>query len=516
LINEAARSFTKFFMYEPVPDRFNIARHCLQDNARRRPGDTAFTVVGDDGEHRWTYSQLDRHVRALAKGFQDLKLAPFSRIMIRMGNEAGAALAYFAAIAAAYVPLLASSQLTQEEAEFLLADCGASVLILGADFESETYSERAAHVLRGADLEQLAAGDPIADYADTGADDPAYLVYTSGTTSRPKGVLHAQRAVWGRRPMHRHWIGLEESDVLLHAGAMNWTYTLGVGVVDPLANGAAALLYNGRPDPAVWPALMERHRATIFAAVPGVYRQILKSGACGRYDLSSLRHCLSAGAALPPALAAEWREKTGKEIFEAFGMSEISTFISSGPTTPVRPGSPGRPQPSRRIAALPLEGGETPLPSGQTGVLAVHRSDPGLMLRYWNRPEEEQDAFRGEWFVSGDLVEIDADGYVWHHGRRDEIMNAMGYRVSPAEVEKCLASFEGVVEAAVAERAGRDAESTIIKAYVVTRDGAPHDAEAILAYCRAHLAGYKCPRAVSFLEALPRNRNGKLDRARLV
>jgi acyl-coenzyme A synthetase/AMP-(fatty) acid ligase len=451
----------------------------------------------------------------LAKGFQDLKLAPFSRIMIRMGNEAGAALAYFAAIAAGHVPLLASSQLTQEEAEFLLADCDASVLILGGDFESEIYLERVAHVLRGGDLQRLAAGAPLAEYADTGANDPAYLVYTSGTTSRPKGVLHAQRAVWGRRPMRRHWLGIEASDVLLHAGAINWTYTLGVGVVDPLAAGASGLLYNGRPDPAVWPALIESHRATIFAAVPGVYRQILKSGACDGRDLSSLRHCLSAGAALPPALAAEWRKKTGKEIFEAFGMSEISTFISSGPTTPVRPGSPGRPQPSRRIAALSLDGGETPLPSGETGALAVHRSDPGLMLRYWNRPAEEEDAFRGEWFVSGDLVEIDADGYVWHHGRRDEVMNAMGYRVSPAEVEKCLTSIDGVVEAAVAERPGRDAESTIIKAYVVTRDGVSQDPDAILAHCRTHLAGYKCPRVVSFLDALPRNRNGKLDRSRL-
>jgi acyl-coenzyme A synthetase/AMP-(fatty) acid ligase len=500
---------------EPVPVRFNLARYCLEDNARRRPNDTAFTVVGDDGDHRWSYGQLDGQVRALAKGFQDLGLAPFSRVMVRMGNEAGAVLAYFAAIAAGYVPLLASSQLTRDEADFLLSDCGAAVLILGADFESEAHPDREALVLRRDDLERLAAGDPLEAYADTCAEDPAYLVYTSGTTSRPKGVLHAQRAVWGRRPMHRHWIGLTSSDVVLHAGAMNWTYTLGVGVVDPLASGAAGLLYNGQPDPTVWPALVERHRATIFAAVPGVYRQILKSGAQERHDLSSLRHCLSAGAALAPSLAMEWREKTGKEIFEAFGMSEISTFISSGPTTPLRPGSPGRPQPSRRVAVLPLEGNEVPLPIGQIGALAVHRGDPGLMLRYWNRPEEERDAFRGEWFVSGDLVEVDAEGYVWHHGRRDEIMNAMGYRVSPAEVEQCLQSFAGVAEAAVAERPGRDAEATIIKAFVVAKDGASRDAEAILAHCRAHLAGYKCPRVVAFLDALPRNRNGKLDRARL-
>jgi acyl-coenzyme A synthetase/AMP-(fatty) acid ligase len=315
--------------------------------------------------------------------------------------------------------------------------------------------------------------------------------------------------------MREHWTGLGPGDVMLHAGAINWTYTLGVGVVDPLSAGASAVLYNGHPDPAAWPRLIETYRATIFAAVPGVFRQILKYGAPEAANLSSLRHALSAGAALPSSLLADWRTRTGKEIFEAFGMSEISTFVSSGPTAPVRPDSPGRPQPGRAVAALPQEGGETPLRPGETGLLAVRRDDPGMMLGYWNREEEEREAFRGEWFVSGDIVEFDADGYMWRHGRVDEVMNAGGYRVSPAEVEKRLLEIDGVVEAAAAERPGRDATATIIKAYVVMRDGAARDETAILDYCRAHLAAYKCPRAVMFLDALPRNANGKLNRAAL-
>jgi acyl-coenzyme A synthetase/AMP-(fatty) acid ligase len=241
----------------------------------------------------------------------------------------------------------------------------------------------------------------------------------------------------------------------------------------------------------------------------------LKYAAPETADLSSLRHGLSAGAALAPSLLAEWRARTGKEIFEAFGMSECSTFISTGPTTPVHPGSPGRPQPGRVVAALPADGGDAPLPAGETGVLAVRRDDPGLMLGYWNRPDEERDAFRGEWFVSGDLVAFDSEGYMHHHGRADEVMNAGGYRVSPAEVEKCLLAFDNVAEAAAAERPGRDGETTIIKSYVVMRDNAPEDEEAILAHCHAHLAAYKRPRSVVFLDALPRNANGKLNRSAL-
>lgn len=496
---------------DPVPARFNLARYCLAENARLRPGDPAITVVGDHGALRWTHGELDVAVRRLAAGFRSLGLAPGARVMIRMGNEANAALAYFAAIAAGYVALLASSQLTFEEADFLLRDCAAGALLLGAAFEKEAHDGPAV-VLRAADIARLGETTPIADYADTGPDDPAYLVYTSGTTSRPKGVLHAQRAAWGRRPMRDHWTGLRPGDVMLHAGAMNWTYTLGVGIVDPLSAGASAVLYNGHPDPAKWPRLIEAYGATIFAAVPGVFRQILKYGAPESADLSTLRHGLSAGAALPAALLTEWRARTGKEIYEAFGMSEISTFVSSGPTTPIRIDSPGRPQPGRAVAALPQTGCDTPLPAGETGLLSIRRDDPGMMLGYWNRPAEEREAFRGDWFVSGDLVEFDADGYMWRHGRVDELMNAGGFRVSPAEVEKCLLSLDGVVDAAVAERPGRDADTTIIQAYVVLREGAMLDEAAVLAHCGEHLAAYKRPRAVVFLATLPRNANGKLDR----
>ena len=502
-------------MREPVPARFNLARYCLAENARFQREKPALTIVGDDHALRWTHGELDEKVRRLAAGLNALGLPAGSRVMIRMGNEANAALAYFAAIAAGYVALLASSQLTFEEAYFLRADCGAGVLLLGADFEAEPHAGDGLHVLRGAEIARLFETPPLENYVDTGANDPAYIVYTSGTTSRPKGVLHAHRAAFARRVMYPHWMGLGPADTMLHAGAINWTYTLGVGVVDPLACGAQAVLYNGRADAGVWPRLIDEFHATIFAAVPGVYRQILKQGGLEQCSLATLRHGLSAGAALAPSLLAEWRERTGKEIFEAYGMSEISTFVSSGPTTPVRPGSPGRPQPGRRVAALPRDGGETPLPAGEIGLLAVHEGEPGLMLGYWNRGEEEAQARRGEWFVSGDLVDFDADGYVHLHGRADEVMNAGGYRVSPAEVERCLLHHPLVAEAAVAERPGRDAGTSIVKAYVAPRDGAVLSEAEILAYCAEHLATYKRPRAVEFLTALPRNANGKLVRAAL-
>jgi acyl-coenzyme A synthetase/AMP-(fatty) acid ligase len=180
----------------------------------------------------------------------------------------------------------------------------------------------------------------------------------------------------------------------------------------------------------------------------------------------------------------------------------------------VRPGSPGRPQAGRRIAALPLDGGAEPLPPGEHGLLAVHRSDPGLMLGYWQRPEEDAAVFRGDWFVSGDVVSFDGDGYVWFHGRADDVMNAGGYRVSPLEVEAALAGHPGVAEVAAAEHAVRD-DVRVIAAWVVARPGMAQDADlarAIIARGAETLAAYKRPREVFFVDALPRTPNGKVAR----
>jgi acyl-coenzyme A synthetase/AMP-(fatty) acid ligase len=499
------------------PARFNMARYCLEMAARTTPDKVALIVVSDaqapaDRAEHWTYGQLDETVRRIAAGLRQLGLAPGARLMIRMGNTSDYALLFFGAIAAGCVPLPSSAQLTEAEADFLLADSGARLLALSDELAIAPPS--GVRVLGPADIAALRTQSEPMDYADTAAADPAFLIYTSGTTGQPKGVLHAQRSAWGRRPMYRGWYDMRPDDVILHAGAFNWTYTLGVGLTDPWANGATAVLYNGPRDVTVWPTLMAKFRATLFAAVPGLYRQILKYNDLRAFDLSSLRHGLTAGEALSPALLEQWRTTTGKELYEALGMSECSTYVSSSPHVPVRPGSPGTPQTGRCVVALPVEGGEEPLPPGETGLLAVHRDDPGLMLGYWNRPDEEELVYRGEWFIGGDLVHFDADGYMIYHGRNDDVMNAMGYRVSPLEVEHCLSQHPAVAEVAVTELAVRKGVS-VIAAFVVPRDPDEPDgldAAPLLAHAHRHLAAYKCPREIIFTDSLPRTANGKVRR----
>lgn len=496
-----------------------MARYCLETSAAEDPDKIAMIVVQDEkapknAAEQWTYAQLDEAVRRTAAALLDKGLKPGDRLMIRLQNTSSYALLFFGALAAGIVPLPASSQLTAEEAEFLLKDSGARGIAIADEFDMPTG---AAVRFSSMDVEAMISHSRIIDYADTEADDPGYLVYTSGTSGTPKGVLHAHRAAWGRRPMYKGWYGIRSDDVVLHAGAFNWTYTLGVGLTDPWANGATTVLFTGEKDVQVWPLLLERYKATLLAAVPSLYRQILKYCDLSAVDLQMFRHGLTAGEALSPTLLQGWRQATGTNLYEALGMSECSTYISTGPSMGIREGSPGKPQPGRAIAILDAEDidNNRPLPPEQTGLLAIHRSDPGLMLGYWNRPEEDGNVYRRDWFVGGDLARFDQDGYLWYEGRADDVMNAMGYRVSPLEVEAAIASHANVAEVGVCEIQVRS-DVSVIAAFIVPANPDEADAASILSHTADHLATYKQPREVVFVETLPRSSNGKLLRRELV
>ncbi|MCL4766000.1 MAG: acyl--CoA ligase [Hyphomicrobiaceae bacterium] len=498
------------------PLRFNMAAYCIGRAAAAFPEKPALVVISDPLQppaEIWTFAQLEDAVLRVAAALRAEGLEPGARLMIRLENTSTYALLFFGAIAAGCVPLPASSQLTGREAAFLLEDSGAAAVAL-SDGLAPPGIPAGVRVLESARVRAMTAHPVRTPYAATACGDPAYLIYTSGTTSRPKGVLHAQRAAWGRRPMYRDWYGIGPTDRVLHAGAFNWTYTLGTGLTDPWANAATAVVYTGRKDPAVWPRLITAAEATIFAAVPSLYRQILQYAKVDRAALGRLRHGLIAGETPPPGLFEEWTGRTGLELYEALGMSELSTYVSSSPSVLRKPGAVGKPQAGRSVAILPVESGSEPLPADEEGLLAVHRSDPGLMLGYWQRPAEEAEVMRGDWFIGGDLARIDEDGYVIHCGRADDIMKALGYRVAPQEVEATLAEHPAVAEVACAEVRVR-ADVSVIGAFIVVKEGAPRDAEAVKRFAAERLAAYKCPREIVFLDALPRTANGKLRRGDL-
>lgn len=516
------------------PERFNMARYVIGESARRTPDKVALLVYDavdtSAPAKRWTFAEIENAVLRIARALSDRGLTKGDRILVRLDNTSSYAFFFFGAIAAGFVPLATSTHLTEDEVNFLVTDSGARAVALadhlprgGLPSGIDIISANDVADMIGIRGEEARVATRDTDtlnaptqYADTGADDPAYMVYTSGTTANPKGVLHAQRAAWGRRPMYQGWYGISHTDRMLHAGAFNWTFTLGSGLTDPWANGATSIIFTGEKSPEIWPRLITQTGATLFAAVPGVYRQMLKyADANALRGMHTLRHGLMAGESPPEALFEQWQDATGLALYEALGMSEISTYVSSAPGVPRRSGAVGKPQPGRCVAILPEEGGETVLQPGEAGLLAIHASDPGLMLGYWQRPLEEADVRRGPWFIGGDFASMDEDGYITHLGRANDIMKAMGYRVAPQEVEAVLARHPDVGEVACREQNVRDGVS-IIAAYVVpSAPGVSLDTERLIAYAGEHLAHYKCPRAIYVVEQLPRTANGKVLRRAL-
>lgn len=523
---------------EPV---LNGSAYCLGHGAAPEISSdrTALIVVADrhgTERERWSFNDLEAQVLRIAGGLRERGLARGDRVLLRLENTSDFPLFFFAVLAAGGIAVPTSVMLTVPECDYLVQSAkpkfilhdGKTCLPGMLEFSDNGVPGGMSRLLGPDECIALKSSTP-AGYAHTAPDEPAYLVYTSGTSGTPKGVLHGHRAISGRAPMYQGWYGIGPKDRLLHAGAFNWTYTLGAGLMDPWANGATSIIYGGERNPQIWPDLISRSEATLFAAVPGLFRRILKYSDLSFKHLATLRHGLSAGESLRANLHAEWVERTGLPLYEAFGMSEISTFVSSSAGVPTRPGSPGKVQPGRRIAILSdaspdadsktgqikaARSGQELLPSGESGLLGVHRSDPGLMLGYWQEEDATAASFRGEWFVTGDRARLDADGYVWHEGRADDVMNTFGYRVAPDEVERVLLDHPAISEVAVTDiEISQDVR--LITGFVVLNPNQFLDQVALETWCGERLAAYKVPKQFVLLNTLPRTASGKVMRRSL-
>ena len=488
-------------MQTACPSPFNLTAHVLA-RANAMGDKPALCVLHRDHAETLSFAALKAAVLGTATGLLALGLAPGDRVLMRLGNTVDFPILYLAALAVDLVPVPTSAQLTVPEITAMAALIRPELIVAAPGVALPEPAGRSLTL----DALRALRDYPPAAYAMGDPNRPGYIVFSSGTSGRARGVVHAHRAIWARRSMIDGWYGLRADDRLLHAGAFNWTYTLGTGLMDPWATGATALIPGTDIGPADLAPLLARHGATIFAAAPGVYRQMLRHVLP---PLPVLRHGLSAGEKLPEVTRAAWTQATGTAIYEAYGMSECSTFLSGSPAAPAPPGTLGRAQPGRRIAILGAMG---PQPVGQPGTIAVAANDPGLMLGYLDAPGATAEKFREGWFLTGDTGMMDDTGAVTYLGRDDDMMNAGGYRVSPIEVEQVLAAFPGLGEAAVIE-ARVKADTTIIAAlYTAAED---LDETALARHCAARLARYKCPRLFRRIDAIPRGANNKILRRQL-
>lgn len=516
-----------------VPEYFNIGAACSDRHVGTAIENTTAMIVEDDqlGTDEISFAELARRTSQFAELLRELGIHNGERVLIRLPNCLDYPIAFLGAMKLGAISVPTSTLLTVEEVLYLAKDSAAKVLVTDKDM----WAKLLPHIAQCPQLElvllsgqgevleselvnvkDLSAGlNTISAWSPsypTRADDPAYLVYTSGTTGYPKGVLHAHRALIGRTPASEYWFDFapDSQDRIMHSGKFNWTYVLGSGLMDPLYLGKTVIVHEGKNDANTWPKLIAKHQATIFVGVPTIYRQILQKTEFTREDVPSLRHCMSAGEHLSDEVLQLWQQRFVINIYEAVGMSEFSYYLCETKSRPIRPGSAGFPQPGHDIQLLDPDTLE-PVEVGQEGMICVPESDPGLFIEYWNLPEETQKLRHDGWFLTGDYARYDYDGYIWFLGRKDDIIKSFGYRVSPYEIERVFKSHPAVADcAAVGEEIGND--KILVVAYAVLHDDSKVTADDLFDYGKEHLAAYKAPKVVYLTKDFPRTKNGKILR----
>jgi len=519
-----------------VPAAFNIAEVCCARWARATPDAIAIRAEHEDG-------QLSNALRRLGVGRGD-------RVAIVMPQRFETAAAHIALYQLGAVAMPLSMLFGPEALEYRLNDSDAPVAIVDESGIANLLAARAAcPQLATVVAVGAAQGQGDIDWAaacareratftavKTSCDDGAVLIYTSGTTGPPKGALVPHRALIGNLSgfvASQNWFpnvdpqgpGSKPDDAVFWSPA-DWAWTGGLmdALLPTLYFGRPIVGYQGRFSPETAFALMARHRVTHTFLFPTALKAMMKAvpRPRERYDLA-LRAIMSAGEAVGDAVFAWCRECLSVPVNEMFGQTEMNYIVgNSHEKWPARPGSMGRPYPGHRVAVIDDDGVECP--RGTPGDVALHRRDvhgdpdPVFFLGYWKNDAATRAKFTGDpsnsWCRTGDMAVMDADGYLWYHGRGDDVFKAAGYRIGPSEIENCLVKHAAVANAAVVPKP--DAErGAVVKAYVVLApgfEGTPGLVDELQRHVRGRLAPYEYPKEIEFIDALPMTTTGKLQR----
>jgi 2-aminobenzoate-CoA ligase len=495
------------------PPRLNCAAELLDRIVEQGGGDrTVFHFKGG----RWTYRQLLERANQIAHVLiEDLGVVPGNRVLLRAPNNPMLAACWFAVLKAGGVvvctmPLLRVRELTYivEKAKIRLALSDARVA-----GDCEAAMPNVVH-FQGDHPYSLATrmeGKPVTfENCDTAADDTALIAFTSGTTGQGKGTMHFHRDVMAACDCFPPYVlKPEPDDIFCGSPPLAFTFGLGGILLFPLRIGASTLLLEQASPPQLLQGIQD-HRATIVFTAPTAYRAMTEL--VKNFDLSSLRKCVSAGETLPKATFERWKAATGLSIIDGIGSTEMLHIFISSSGGDIRPGSTGRVVPGYEARVVDGEGNE--VPPGTLGHLAV-RGPTGC--RYLDNPERQRGYVRDGWNHPGDSYVMDADGYFWYQARTDDMIISSGHNISGPEVESVLLDHPAVAECGVVG-APDEIRGRIVKAYVVLRPGFPAGPERVKElqdFVKAEIAPYKYPRAIEFVDSLPRTETGKLQRFRL-
>jgi acetyl-CoA synthetase len=359
-------------------------------------------------------------------------------------------------------------------------------------------------------------GPTDVEVADTAADDPAQLYYTSGTTGLAKGILHAHRYVLA----HEEFAYCHDvTDGCRFRGMGEWAWAAGIApLLGPWRLGAVQVVIqrSGGFDAHRELDGLSRHAVTHVFTTPTAVRSMMSITDAGTRYPQRFHVVCSAGEPLNPEAIRWFREQYGVTVLDYYGMTESYPMVANYPFMEVREGSMGKPMPGWDVQILDED--EQPLPAGERGEICLRaRSNPHYPLGYWNRPEDSEEVFGGDWFHTGDAASVDEDGYVWYEGRADDVIISAGFRIGPFEVESACLEHPAVAEAAAVAKPD-ERRGTIVKAFVVLASGhEPSDelGKEIGAHVRSRLSAYAYPREVEFVDDLPKTLTGKIRRVEL-
>jgi benzoate-CoA ligase family protein len=504
---------------------FNVAAHFVDRSAAGERGDA---VAFRWEDRALTYRQLQELVNRSGNALRDLGLDLEQRVLMACLDQPEFVGTFWGAIKIGAVPVPVNTLLRAADYLYLLEDSRARVAVVSAPLLGEVGPalQKATHLRH-----VLVAGGPAGPYlgweervaraaaalepARTSTDDVAFWLYSSGSTGFPKAAVHLHHdMVVCSETYAREVLQVRPTDRVFSAAKLFFAYGLGNAGYFPMSVGAESVLSPHRPTAEAVFEVITRHRPTLFFGVPTLYAAMLAMKETERrFDLGSLRLCVSAGEALPREIYARWRERFGVEIIDGIGTTEtLHIFLSNRPGA-VRPGSSGVPVPGWEAIIVDDDG--RPVAPGEIGNLRV--KGDATMAYYWNKHDKTKETILGHWIQTGDKYYQDDDGYFWYCGRADDMLKVGGIWVSPVEVEATLVGHPAVLEAAVVGHEDRD-RLLKPKAFVVLKE--PAAASAALAaelqsFVKDRIAPYKYPRWVEFVPDLPKTATGKIQRFKL-
>jgi len=510
-----------------IPPRYNIAA-AVDAHAQRR-GRVALYYEDPEGKATaYTFDDLKRLSNRLANALTALGVRKGDRVALMLPQRPETGITHLALYKVGAVAVPISFLYGPQTLEHILGDCEATALVIAGEFLDKLApvrdrlpalrhvlvvgGETAGHLDFQAILER---GVEAFVLADTGAEDPTLLLYTSGTTGPPKGALHAQRILPGYLLTFSLFFNLRFDERTVFWTPSDWAWV--GGLLDILlpawALGHPVLGYAGRFDPDRAFGLMAKYRVTHTFLAPTALKMLAQVPHPKESYGSALRVIASGGESVASEILRWGEEELGVPVNEFYGLTEVNHLIGNcAALWEIVPGSMGLPYPGREVALTDDEG--QPVPPGEEGEIVVRRGDPTCFLGYWGKPEKTREKMRGEWILTGDLAEKDERGYYFFKGRKDDLIISAGYRVGPAEVEDALLQLPEVAEAAVVGSPD-PVRGEVVKAFIKLAAGVAGSAELvrrIQQHVRQNLAAYKYPREVEFVDDLPATTTGKLNR----